>query len=446
MYKKTIYIPIEIKKRELSSQIMLALYAIKSENFRIYIGSKASINNILLNKKKKGGCYLYKGCHDDKYMHFIKKKCNLILILDQELSPNIEDYESVLKLRVHPDSIPYIDRYFVFSESVLNSISVVFPRLYAKTRVTGWPRLESWKKKYKTLYEADVRKINSEYGDYILFASDFGFLSDQCLDKVLKQESKLIDARSDLKSIDSLQKSISEKYLKELKGVIVFLKQLSSNESMPEIIIRPHPSESILKWKEIFFNYKRITVIDKGDIHPWILGSECLLHRGSTTSIQAVLSGVPSYYIAPNVEIIRKNVGFKVSTLIQNVNSFESKYLNRHLFFNKSHQDKIEELLNTNINPFSEILKNIPLKVIDSEPVFTVSIKSKLELTVKSFVSKVLNIRKNIKPDAQKLETGILSVEVSGILQSLMNIDDFDDFDEFQVMQVQHDLVVIEKN
>ncbi len=49
--KKNIYINIEILTRELSSQILLSVFATK-KNFRIYLGNLYSLKKILELKKK----------------------------------------------------------------------------------------------------------------------------------------------------------------------------------------------------------------------------------------------------------------------------------------------------------------------------------------------------------------------------------------------------------
>ena len=53
MLKPHIYIPIEIIPRELDSKILFSLFAAKS-GYRIYMGTKKSINHILKKKQKLG--------------------------------------------------------------------------------------------------------------------------------------------------------------------------------------------------------------------------------------------------------------------------------------------------------------------------------------------------------------------------------------------------------
>ena len=51
--KKTIYIPIEIKVRELASQVLLAS-KLAQHGGRVYLGAKSDVFEIIRRKKNKG--------------------------------------------------------------------------------------------------------------------------------------------------------------------------------------------------------------------------------------------------------------------------------------------------------------------------------------------------------------------------------------------------------
>ena len=73
MKKESVYIPIEVKARELTSYIFLSKFAI-SKGFRVYIGSKPAINRLLERKEKKAGVLIFKGGLDIDNILKIKKK------------------------------------------------------------------------------------------------------------------------------------------------------------------------------------------------------------------------------------------------------------------------------------------------------------------------------------------------------------------------------------
>ena len=59
MKKREIYIPIEVKPREFVSQVFLS-GELARDGGRVYIGSKALINQLIFQKKNNQGVYFYK--------------------------------------------------------------------------------------------------------------------------------------------------------------------------------------------------------------------------------------------------------------------------------------------------------------------------------------------------------------------------------------------------
>ena len=82
MKKISLYLPIELKARELAPKVFLSLVA-ANKNFRIYLGTQATISRIISTKKETGGVYFYKG---GLSLNLIKniKKCSKFIILDEE--------------------------------------------------------------------------------------------------------------------------------------------------------------------------------------------------------------------------------------------------------------------------------------------------------------------------------------------------------------------------
>ena len=58
--KKEVYIPIEIKPREFSSQVYLSGELAKN-GARVFIGSKSAVDRLVFEKHHDQGVYLYKG-------------------------------------------------------------------------------------------------------------------------------------------------------------------------------------------------------------------------------------------------------------------------------------------------------------------------------------------------------------------------------------------------
>jgi len=63
-------------------------------------------------------------------------------------------------------------------------------------------------------------------------------------------------------------------------------------------ILRPHPSESSESWQLQLNQYNNVTVTNKGNVIPWIMGAKALVSNGCTTSIESTVLQKPTlgYY------------------------------------------------------------------------------------------------------------------------------------------------------
>lgn len=97
----TLYLPIEIKPREFKAKVLLALVA-ANRGFRVYLGTKASINRLVNRKAEKGGIYFYKGGKHDLALRKIKSVSDYFVVLDEELGPAVQDLEYAYRRRIYP--------------------------------------------------------------------------------------------------------------------------------------------------------------------------------------------------------------------------------------------------------------------------------------------------------------------------------------------------------
>ena len=77
---KTLYIPIEVKDRELVSQLLLSFYAVVSKGCRVYIGSTRAIHRLISTKNAVGGIYI-KVVTIKNIQAILKQNATLFLLL-----------------------------------------------------------------------------------------------------------------------------------------------------------------------------------------------------------------------------------------------------------------------------------------------------------------------------------------------------------------------------
>jgi surface carbohydrate biosynthesis protein len=293
--KKNLFLPIEIKHREFFSKLFLASYAIKS-GFRVYIGSSDSIFRLIKTKKQKGGIFFYKGGLELNKILELKKKCDHFVVLDEELGTEKNNFSKVARRRIWPGTEKFISRYYVISKFGYKASRNVFTEMKDRVRCTGWPRVDLWKKENSYLFKKETELIKKKYGKFILFSSDFTYNSKKVINDrsnaVRMSEWKLL--RKEFLKRKKLSNTVYEDYNHFLKILLDYDKI----KGLPQIIIRPHPTEDLDAWYEFSKKVKNIKVIYKGEITPWINASSGLLHRGCMSAIQAFMRRIPvGHYI-----------------------------------------------------------------------------------------------------------------------------------------------------
>lgn len=435
MEKPSIYIPIEVKARELTSQVFLSKFAI-NKGFRVYVGSKPAINRLLERKKKVGGVLIFKGGLHIKNIIKIKKKINSFTILDQELSPSCTDFYYEMKRRYWPNSEKLIDRYYVIGQHAYEVGNQVFNEMSKNIVKSGWPSIDMIRNENQKIFEKQANIIKNKYGDFILISSAFGFNSQKIIDDFYQQNKNEIweSLRATLKK----ELEIAQLTLEEFKINIEVLKEIDQNSHCPQIIIRPHPSEDHLEWKKISNSFKRIKVIFEGEITPWIYAANALLHRGCAAAITAYMAGKPIGYPILKKEIVKKALPYELSQHLYNskdIIEFCKQNIHKNSIPLKKYNKEFQRYIHIEKKYASELILEDILKLkLDNEQaykpslednIFSISLnlskffKSKLKLFLKSKKSI------SIAPQEQKMPGGITESEIKDILLSLSENKNF---------------------
>lgn len=358
MKKISLYLPIELKARELAPKVLLSLFAAK-KNFRVYLGTQATISRIISTKKETGGVYFYKGGLSLDLVKNIKKKCSKFIILDEEAGPGDENPRGTMRERININIEKEIDRYYILGKKNFDIAKKIFKNFKHSLVLSGWPRIDffrlSAKQKKNNPYVRDIKK---RYGEYILFVSDFGQNSQKMISYTKKTNKKIF--KNNKKLQDRINK-ISLDQFNEFNKVSNLLMDLDKDSSIPMIIIRPHPSEDHEPWERISKKLKKFKVILEGEISPWIYGSKAILHRGCSTSIQAYLGNIPQGYIVTNKKTIRKALPYNLSKKLFSLN--DVKKFCQNIINVKNNKDK-NFLLKKDFNKIIHIEKKFASEII----------------------------------------------------------------------------------
>ena len=286
--KTNIYLPVEVKRREIYSRIYFA-YKAALKGYNVTIGRKSRFYEF--KKYLTPGYFLSKSLGKKASEELIKIK-NLghkILYIDEEglMSFNKE----FTHRRISTLGLDVLDVFFTWGKQHFDEMKLLFPNHEDKFRIAGNPRVDILKEEKKNIFKDEVSYIKKKYGNFFLLATKFGkvnFLKRRNLNDQVTAQKKKGYLRS-----DNMTKILSRSILHEKKNFENFLEFIKAfNSKLPEkkMIILIHPSENREIYQKFISNMKNIFLAENNfSSNSWILASELTIQNNSTTSLETYI-------------------------------------------------------------------------------------------------------------------------------------------------------------
>ena len=288
-----LYLPIEVKARELDAKLLVAAEACR-QGFSVIIGTKA-LNHLL--KSGPRGIYFYKDVSApmaDKLKE-INGFGHKIVVHDEEglVQQNDDDY---INRRLMFDTIKYVNIFFCWGTHQAKSIKKVKEIFDSEVdiKVTGHPRFDlllTPLKGYNSQLQKNKKRtilINTKLAECNHQRGKNGWLD------LLKNHNMLHSESCLALRLDQIE--YKKSLLKHYKRLV---QDLSVRYPNDEIVIRPHPSENIGSWEEWGAGLKNVLVSKQHNIGYWLNRSDIVIHTGCTTAIEAYAAGVPVITFKP---------------------------------------------------------------------------------------------------------------------------------------------------
>jgi len=294
--KPVLFIPIEVKSRELYSKSLLALYA-AARGFYVLLGRKSELNQLAL--RASPGAYYGLGTVQNmaEFYGELSRRGNVIVVNDEEGLTTFSA-SMYLDLRVAPDTLQAIDLLFTWGDENNRVISSGRPEFKDKLRITGNPRFDLLKSTFRGIYDSEVKKINSKFPSLVLICTSFGCCNHYIsgIDYVQSLiEKKVLTTEKDIQDYLIYSKGKSKAFSAFLEAIPLLA------QAFPEIqfVIRPHPSESAEPYKQFGSSYANVYLETEFPIHAWLFASKAIVHHYCTTAVEAFAAGVPGFALRP---------------------------------------------------------------------------------------------------------------------------------------------------
>jgi hypothetical protein len=148
-------------------------------------------------------------------------------------------------------------------------------------------------------YEDEVQALRNRYGKFILINTNFNHVNAFGPDMNLFQPVKKPGETARFgRAARGMNREYAEGLWDHKHAVFKDFQQLipKLDQVFPDvnIVIRPHPTERHDVYHEIAARCSRVRVTNEGNVVPWLMATEAVLHNGCTTGLEAFVLGVPA--------------------------------------------------------------------------------------------------------------------------------------------------------
>ena len=287
--KPLLIIPVETRVRELDAKLLLAIIALK-QGFDVVLGALWEMKYLmdLLDR----GIYLDKSIAKTKYKWFQKCRENgfTIAALDEEGLVYF-DAETYRQLRIFPESMEKISCFFAWGQDQAEVMAPLIGSMQSKVKISGNPRFDLLRPELRGFYQKDVESLRNKYGRILLINTSFSFANSSNDPEALLQTFSQYPIAEERPGFFQDWMAAQHRVMESFKEMLPLLRKRFPEHT---ILIRPHPSESLECWQELTRSMDRAHVVREGNVVPWILASDVLVHWNCTTAIEATLMGIPA--------------------------------------------------------------------------------------------------------------------------------------------------------
>jgi surface carbohydrate biosynthesis protein len=287
---------VEVKVRGFHSRILLGCIAAE-RGFGAIVGAKIPMADLAGSLPR--GIYVEKSSQLPGLDGYRARRAmgHYECCLDEEGVVYV-DAEEYAASRLSRPTLDVMQRFFAWGEEQAAVVAGYHPKVAGRVRVTGNPRVDLWRKELRGIYEPRATELRRRWGPFVLLASSFAMVNNQggenrYLDMVA-QNGMLTTERGEARVRGQIAhwRDIFEAFRSAIVDVA---------RAVPDrrVIIRPHPSEDRELWERTARSASNLMVAHDGEITPWLLAADVVLHSNCTSGVEAVLLGRPTIAFVP---------------------------------------------------------------------------------------------------------------------------------------------------
>lgn len=306
--KINVFCPVETTSRELDFRLFFAAHCV-TPNLRFVIGSQLTVFNLL--RELRGGIYLGQNVrpvyqsHPKAKLHArlqeLRASGTTLMVLDEEggvMAGDQGQWTKWLDVRIQAEGLQpheHVCTWGDWQRDHYRSLSAAPQNIVT----TGHPRFDIYKADKNAFYSEEVAHLRQQYGDFVLVNTNFA-ISNHFMgnEHVFSQNSRFdLDKTHERLDFVNQWSHVSQVCVQ----MIALVMRISAEWPENNVVLRPHPSENVKFYQDIFQNVANVHVKREGSVGSWLLASRALIHDGCTTAIEAHFCDVPTLTYKPVV-------------------------------------------------------------------------------------------------------------------------------------------------
>lgn len=299
----TLIIPVENQVREFDAKLLLACLAAE-RGFPVLLGSRAYLHFIAGSVPR--GVYLAKSMRVlSKTMFRLLRLCGHDIVAWEEEALVHPPADTYFTLRLSPQTIGKVSHVFAWGQDNFELLKN-YPHLPAALplHMTGNPRGDMLRPELRAYFDTEVAKLRARYGKFVLintnysdvnpFIPSIGLYDSSVGGTVRRGQAGLGMSGEFAAGLAQHKQMLFEEFL----ALVPRLAQ-----AFPDLtfVIRPHPSENFEPYHEVAGSRDGVHVDAEGNIIPWLLAADAMIHNGCTTGVEAYALGRPALAFLPGL-------------------------------------------------------------------------------------------------------------------------------------------------
>jgi surface carbohydrate biosynthesis protein len=300
MQPSTLIVPVESRVRELDAKLLLAAVAAE-RGFPVVLGSRQEVNFAIPRLPR--GVFFAKSMRftSDRMTRLIGGLGHHLVATDEESLVRFSSPE-YYAWRFSPPSFKPLRHLFAWGEDDAAMFRAYPGRGDVTVHVTGNPRLDLLREDMRSLFETEAAALRARHGRFILVNTNFSFVN------AFVRELNLVQQRGTGRaSVGRTGRGMSLEFAEGMArhqqaifdGFAALMPTLASSFPQHTVILRPHPSEDHERWRRLTAAEDNVLVLHQGNVVPWLMAAEVLVHNGCTTAVEGALLGTPAVAFRP---------------------------------------------------------------------------------------------------------------------------------------------------